>query len=108
MGGATVVTWDINRIGNEETVELVRKEGYKAIPFTVDMSSREDIYRAAEKTKEEVGLVTILVNNAGIVSGSTLLETPDTSSTWQALPATAGPTNWWTTAAVSLPRWGWT
>merc|ERR1711936_1041849 len=32
--GATVVTWDINRIGNEETVELVRKEGYKAIPFT--------------------------------------------------------------------------
>ena len=28
------------RIGNEETVELVRKEGYKAIPFTVDMSSR--------------------------------------------------------------------
>jgi len=76
--GATVVTWDINRIGNEETVELVRKEGYKAIPFTVDMSSREDIYRAAEKTKEEVGLVTILVNNAGIVSGSTLLETPDT------------------------------
>ena len=82
-----------SRIGNEETVELVRKEGYKAIPFTVDMSSRyifyayilyctvlcrEDIYRAAEKTKEEVGLVTILVNNAGIVSGSTLLETPDT------------------------------
>merc|ERR1712142_776149 len=47
--GATVVTWDINRIGSEETVELVRKEGYKAIPFTVDMSSREDIYRAAEK-----------------------------------------------------------
>ena len=29
-----------SRIGNEETVELVRKEGYKAIPFTVDMSSR--------------------------------------------------------------------
>ena len=42
------------------------------------MLCREDIYRAAEKTKEEVGLVTILVNNAGIVSGSTLLETPDT------------------------------
>merc|ERR1711931_399147 len=42
------------------------------------MSSREDIYRVAEKTKEQVGLVTILVNNAGIVSGSTLLETPDT------------------------------
>merc|ERR1712181_175138 len=29
------------------------------------------------ETKEEVGPVTILVNNAGIVSGNTLLDTPD-------------------------------
>ena len=31
----------------------------------------------AEKTKEDVGPVTILVNNAGIVSGSALMDTPD-------------------------------
>ena len=31
----------------------------------------------AEKTKKDVGPVTILVNNAGIVSGTSLLETPD-------------------------------
>merc|ERR1712192_318767 len=29
------------------------------------------------ETKEEVGPVTILVNNAGIVSGNTILDTPD-------------------------------
>merc|ERR1711935_169296 len=75
--GATVVTWDINEAGNKETVEMIKKEGHRAFAFTVDMSNKEAIYEAARQTKEEVGPVTILVNNAGIVSGSTILETPD-------------------------------
>jgi len=75
--GATVVTWDINKLGNEETVEMVKKEGNRAFSFTVDMSSKDDIYRVAEKTKEDVGPVTILVNNAGIVSGTAVMDTPD-------------------------------
>ena len=31
----------------------------------------------AEQTKEDVGPVTILVNNAGIVSGTSVMDTPD-------------------------------
>ena len=38
--GATVVTWDINTLGNEETVEMVKKEGNTAFSYTVDMSSK--------------------------------------------------------------------
>merc|ERR1712126_435222 len=76
--GAIVVTWDINTAGNNETVDLIKKEGHRAFSYTVDMSSRDDIYRAAEKTKEDVGPVTILANHAGIVSGMTVLDTPDT------------------------------
>jgi len=75
--GATVVTWDINKLGNEETVDMIKKEGNRAFSYTVDMSSKDDIYRTAEKTKEDVGPVTILVNNAGIVSGTAVLDTPD-------------------------------
>jgi len=75
--GATVVTWDINQTGNQETVSLIQKEGHRAMAYTVDMSSKEDIYEAAVRTKEEVGTVTILINNAGIVSGSPILDTPD-------------------------------
>merc|ERR1711990_1423777 len=60
--GAIVVTWDINTAGNNETVDMINKEA---------------IYSAAKETKEEVGPVTILVNNAGIVSGNTVLDTPD-------------------------------
>jgi len=75
--GATVVTWDINKAGNEETVAMIKNEGYRAFSYTVDMSSKEDIYQAAKQTKEDVGPVTILVNNAGIVSGTTVMDTPD-------------------------------
>lgn len=75
--GATVVTWDINQAGNRETVDMIKKEGHRAHAFTVDMSDREAIYDMARRTKEEVGPVAILVNNAGIVSGTTLLNTPD-------------------------------
>ena len=38
--GATVVTWDINTRGNEETVAMVEREGHKAVAYTVDMSNR--------------------------------------------------------------------
>jgi len=75
--GATIVTWDINKTGNEETVEMIKKEGLRAVCYTVDISSKEAIYEAAVRTKEEVGPVTILINNAGIVSGSPILDTPD-------------------------------
>jgi len=75
--GATVVTWDINKLGNEETVAMIKKEGNRAFSYTVDMSSKDDIYRVAEQTKEDVGPVTILVNNAGIVSGTSVMDTPD-------------------------------
>jgi len=75
--GATVVTWDINTKGNEETVRLIKAEGGRAHSYTVDMSNRDEIYKAAARLKEEVGPVSILINNAGIVSGDTLLNTPD-------------------------------
>ena len=38
--GATIVTWDINKAGNEETVDMIKKEGNRAFSYTVDMSSR--------------------------------------------------------------------
>ena len=38
--GATVVTWDINKLGNEDTVEMIKNEGNRAFSYTVDMSSK--------------------------------------------------------------------
>merc|ERR1712142_138732 len=52
--GATVVTWDINKAGNEETVAMIKKEGNKAFSYIVDMSSRDSIYDNAKKTESDV------------------------------------------------------
>jgi len=75
--GAKVVTWDINSKGNQETVDMLKERGHQGFAFTVNMANKDEIYEAAIKTKDQVGVVTILVNNAGIVSGKKLLETSD-------------------------------
>ncbi|KAF7282677.1 hypothetical protein GWI33_002147 [Rhynchophorus ferrugineus] len=75
--GVTVVLWDINTAGLEETISLVKGIGGVAYGYKCDLSNREDIYRVAKQTRQEIGDVTLLINNAGVVSGSLLLDTPD-------------------------------
>lgn len=75
--GATVVCVDINQTANDATVEEIKSQGFKARGYKCDCSSREDIYRVADLVKNEVGEVTILINNAGIVSGKKFMETED-------------------------------
>jgi all-trans-retinol dehydrogenase (NAD+) len=75
--GAIVVACDINNQGNEETAEMVRDQGGTIHTYTCDVSSREKIYELADRVKKDLGNVTILVNNAGIVSGKSFLEIPD-------------------------------
>ncbi|XP_049875708.1 estradiol 17-beta-dehydrogenase 11-like [Pectinophora gossypiella] len=75
--GCTVVLWDINKQGLEDAVKLVKGIGGKCHGYVVDLTNRDDIYRVAKKVHEEVGRVSILINNAGVVSGQYLLDTPD-------------------------------
>ncbi|XP_055077979.1 retinol dehydrogenase 10-A [Periophthalmus magnuspinnatus] len=48
--GAEVVLWDINSSANEQTAKLVREQGGKVHTYTVDVTSREDVYQKAEQT----------------------------------------------------------
>ena len=41
------------------------------------MTDRDEIYRTANAIKKSIGDVTILINNAGVVYGKTLLDLPD-------------------------------
>ncbi|TGZ55688.1 Short-chain dehydrogenase/reductase family 16C member 6 [Temnothorax longispinosus] len=56
--GAKVVCLDMNKHTNEETANQIGKNAY---------AYREEIFALAKKVKEEVGDVTILVNNAGLM-----------------------------------------
>lgn len=74
---ATLVLWDVNVKGIEESVKQVKAIGGRAHGYVCDLTNREDVYRVAAKVTQEVGQVTILINNAGVVSGRLLLDTPD-------------------------------
>ena len=57
----------------------LRERGHTAHPYVVDCSKRQEVYQCAGRVEEEVGHVTVLVNNAGIVTGQKLLEASDDS-----------------------------
>ena len=56
---------------------MVRQTGRKAWYYVCDVSKREKVYEVAAKVKQEAGQVTVLVNNAGIVTGGMFLDLAD-------------------------------
>ncbi|XP_068916562.1 17-beta-hydroxysteroid dehydrogenase 13-like [Tenebrio molitor] len=66
--GAKVVGWDVNMKNNEETISEINHRGYPtAHAYHCDVSNRENVFEVAKKVQQEVGDVTILINNAGIM-----------------------------------------
>ncbi len=63
--GAAVAVWDLNSAGAEETVAGIRETGGKALALTADVTDPGAVAAAAERTRAELGPITILVNNAG-------------------------------------------
>ncbi|NWW11123.1 RDHE2 dehydrogenase, partial [Oreocharis arfaki] len=76
--GATLVLWDINQEGLNHTVRLAKENGAGRVhSYICDCSKRLDVYRVADQVKKEVGDVSILINNAGVVIGKRFLDSPD-------------------------------
>jgi len=75
--GAKIVAFDINEDGLKKTKSLVEATGSKCFTYNVDISVKENIYNAAQRVKNEVGAVYMLINNAGIVGGKNFLEISD-------------------------------
>ncbi|KAF4803207.1 Epidermal retinol dehydrogenase 2 [Turdus rufiventris] len=104
--GVTLVLWDIDDEGNKETSRLAQQNGANRVfVYHCDCSNRENVYEQADKTslgcgwspvklmiqlqflsgsiqvenqvKKEVGDVTILINNAGILIGKKFCDLTD-------------------------------
>lgn len=69
-----LVLWDLNREGLEKVAGEIEALGSRAQHDVVDVSKREDVYEAARRLQ---GPLDVLINNAGVVSGKSLLELPD-------------------------------
>ena len=71
---------DINMEGLKKTHALCVQAGINASNitiFTCDVSKKSSIQEGATKARATFGNVTILINNAGIVSGKTTQELSD-------------------------------
>jgi 2-hydroxycyclohexanecarboxyl-CoA dehydrogenase len=64
--GATVSAWDLNLEGVEETARLISEAGGKAIGLQCNSAKAVEIAQAVQRTHEELGPVSILVNNAAL------------------------------------------
>ena len=56
------------------TAKEVERIGGIAYPYTCDVSNAAEIHKTAEKVRQDVGEITILVNNAGFLNGGSLLD----------------------------------
>lgn len=71
--GCKVVLWDVNEKGMEAVQKEVVAAGGQCATYTLDVTDRTKVYNTAKA----VGNVDILINNAGIVTGKSILECPD-------------------------------
>jgi 3-oxoacyl-[acyl-carrier protein] reductase len=75
--GAQVVLLDINEKSAEEAAQEIRRSGGQAESLKLDVTRREDCVAIAKRVAEQVGPVSILVNNAGITRRNGMLGAAD-------------------------------
>ncbi|XP_041768181.1 short-chain dehydrogenase/reductase family 16C member 6 isoform X4 [Anopheles merus] len=72
--GTTVVCVDVNEKTNQETVTAIKSKGGKAFGYTCDVTNRQQVVDVCKKIRDQVGIVSILINNAGIMPTHPLLQ----------------------------------
>lgn len=65
---AKVIIWDINQKSIDDTIAELGSKG-ELIGYHIDISNIEQIKTTATKVKQEIGVVDVLINNAGIIVG---------------------------------------
>jgi len=65
--GIAISAWDLNAEGVQETAALVQEMGVAAIACSGDASSPDVIAQSIARTRQELGSITILVNNAAVM-----------------------------------------
>uniref|UniRef100_A0A8C5WRR7 Short-chain dehydrogenase/reductase 3 n=1 Tax=Laticauda laticaudata TaxID=8630 RepID=A0A8C5WRR7_LATLA len=100
-GARKIVLWGRTEKCLREATQEVQAMGTEGHYFICDVANREEVYRQAKAVREKVGDVTILVNNAAVVHGKTLLDSDDHALLKSQHINTLG--QFWTTKAF-LPR----
>jgi 2-hydroxycyclohexanecarboxyl-CoA dehydrogenase len=81
--GADIAIWDWKIDNAQEVVSAVEALGRKVILCKVNVASRADTMAAAKATREQLGPINILVNNAGVSPEKDFLDI--TEEDWDAV-----------------------
>ncbi|WP_423740357.1 SDR family oxidoreductase [Flavobacterium columnare] len=73
-GVSEIIIWDIDKEGLEKLKKDFAIFESKIKIYTVDLSNIEEIVTLANQIKKEIGVIDILINNAGIVVGKHFLD----------------------------------
>ncbi|KFQ77414.1 Short-chain dehydrogenase/reductase 3, partial [Phaethon lepturus] len=106
-----IILWGRTEKCLKETTEEIRMMGTECHYFICDVGNREEVYRQAKAVREkvvvtshllflQVGDITILVNNAAVVHGKSLMDSDDDALLKSQHINTLG--QFWTT--IFLPR----
>lgn len=72
---ATYVLWDINETGLRDTKKACLKtENIKIFTYTINLEDKDQISQTAQLVRKDVGIVSVLINNAGLAYYGKFLE----------------------------------
>jgi len=69
MGASKMILWDIDKDNLEKAEKEFKGSGFKIFTYIVDVANLDLVKQIAGKVRSEVGLIDILINNAGVVIG---------------------------------------
>lgn len=75
--GGNLILLDVNARGLESVCNKLEENGVTAHQYPCDLTDRRAIHATVERVLADCGHVDILINNAGIVSGKSLMEISD-------------------------------
>lgn len=75
--GGKIIGWDIDEAGLTALQSHLEAQGRPVATYVCDLSDRDAIYATADRVIDDHGGVDVLINNAGVVTGKSLLEASD-------------------------------
>lgn len=75
--GSRVVLTDLDQEELQKATAELKDAGYDVYSYVLDISDRDACFKLVEQVEAEVGPIDVLVNNAGIATNETVLETSE-------------------------------
>ena len=81
--GMAIAVVDLDSTGTARTANAIRESGGRALAITADVADEQAAAAAVERTNNELGPVTVLINNAGIIRDNLLFKM--SADDWEAV-----------------------